>query len=82
MTKQSSLKVIFGIGIDTYRGCIKYQSSPEMNWSNIEIDHKRLISSFDISNNEELKEAFSWENTRPLLSQDHQQKIVNNKEDN
>ena len=29
---------------------------------------------FDVSKVEELKEAFNWKNTQPLLKQDHQQK--------
>ena len=29
---------------------------------------------FDVSKEEELKEAFSWKNTQPLLKHDHQQK--------
>ena len=46
----------------------------EMNWRNIDIDHVRPISSFDVSKDEELGEAFNWKNTQPLLKQDHQQK--------
>ena len=29
---------------------------------------------FDVSNDEELKKAFSWKNTQPLLKQDNRQK--------
>ena len=45
-----------------------------MNWSNIEIDHVKAISLFDVSKDEELKEAFSWKNTQPSLKHDHQKK--------
>jgi len=38
----------------------KYQMTPVMNWSNIEIDHVKPISLFDVSKDEELKEAFNW----------------------
>ena len=47
--------------------------TPEMNWSNIEIDHVKEICLFDISKDEELREAFNWKNTQPLLKQDHRQ---------
>ena len=30
---------------------------PDMTWDNIEIDHVRPISSYDISDDEQLKEA-------------------------
>ena len=48
--------------------------TPEMNWTNIEIDHVKPICMFDVSKDEELKEAFSWQDTQPLLKHDHQQK--------
>ena len=48
--------------------------TPEMNWSNIEIDQVKAICLFDVSKDEELKEAFRWENTQPLLKEVHAQK--------
>ena len=48
----------------------------EMNWQNIEIDHIKPICMFDVSKDDELKEAFSWKNTQRLLKQDHQQKGI------
>ena len=58
--------------IDRYRKWIEFQETPEMNWSNIEIDHVKAICMFDVTKNEEIKEAFNWKNTQPLLKQDHQ----------
>ena len=74
MNKSSSTKDILGIDIDTYRKWIKYQITPEMNWSNIEIDHVKATCMFDTSKDEKLKEAFSLKNTQPLLKHDHQLK--------
>ena len=49
--------------------------TPEMNWTNIEIDHvKPIICMFDVSKDEELREAFYWKNTQPLFKHDHQKK--------
>ena len=73
MTKQSSTKDILGIEIDLYRKWIEWQMTPEMNWQNIEIDHVKAICLFDIYN-DELKLAFSWKITQPLLKHDHQKK--------
>ena len=43
-SKSSSTRDILGIDIDLYRKWIEYQMTPEMNWSNIEIDHvKQLV---------------------------------------
>ena len=74
--KSSSTKELLGIDIDLYKKWIEFQFTPEMNWDNIEIDHVKAICLFDVSKNEELKEAFSWKNTQPLLKKDHRQKGV------
>ena len=59
MTKQSSTKEILGIDIETYKKWLEFQFPREMNWSNIEIDHVKPICLFDVSDDEQLKEAFS-----------------------
>ena len=51
---------------------MEFQFTPEMNWSNIENDHVKPICMFDVSKDEELREAFCWKNTQPLLKKDHQ----------
>ena len=75
-SKSISTKDILGIDIETYKKWIEWQMTPEMNWQNIEIDHVKAICLFDISNDEQLKEAFNWRNTQPLLKKDHQQKGI------
>ena len=50
--------------------------TPEMNWTNIELNHVRSICMFDVSKDEELREAFIWKNTQPLLKEVHQQKGI------
>ena len=73
MTKQSSTREILGLDIDLYRKWIEFQFTPEMNCFNIQIDHVKPICLFDVSKDEELKEAFRWENTQPLLKEVHAQ---------
>ena len=70
-SKSSSALDILGIDVETYRKWIEWQFTPEMNWRNIEIDHVKPICMFNVSEDEQLKEAFSWKNTRPLLKHDH-----------
>ena len=50
--------------------------TPDMTWDNIEIDHVKAICLFDVSKDEELREAFNWKNTQPLLREVHQQKGI------
>ena len=75
-SKSSSTKEILGIVIDLYRKWLIFHFTPEMNWSNIEIDHVKPICMFDMSDKEQLKEAFNWKNTQPLLKHDHQKKGI------
>ena len=74
MTKSSSAKDILGIDIETYKRRIKFQMTPEMNWTNIELDLVKPICMFDVSDDEQLKETFNWRNTQPLSKKEHQQK--------
>ena len=76
MMKQSSSRDILGIDIDSYKKWIEFQFTAEMNWSNIEIDHVNPICMFDVTKNDELREAFNWKNTQPLIKHDHQQKGI------
>ena len=64
------------IKTDLYKKWLGFQFTPEMNWSDIEIDHVKPICMFDVSKDDELKEAFNWKNTQPLLKQDHLQKGI------
>ena len=72
--KSFSTKEILGIEINLYRKWIEYQLTPELNWTNTVIDHVKPICLFDISKDEESKEAFPWKYSQPLLKHDHQPK--------
>ena len=74
MSKSLSTKDILGIDLETYRKWIEWQMIEGMDWNNIQIDHVRCISSFDVSKNEELREVFNWKNTQPLLKEDNLKK--------
>ena len=73
-SKSSATRDILGIDIDLYRKWIEFQKTPELNWSNFEIDHVKAICMFDVSKDEELREAFNWKNTQLLLKNDQQKK--------
>ena len=45
--------------------------APDMNWSKTEIDHVNSTSSFDVSRDEEIGEAFNLINTQTLLMEVH-----------
>ena len=58
-SKSSSTRDILGIDIDLFRKWIEFQMTPEMNWSNIEINHVKAFCMFVVSKDEELGEAFN-----------------------
>ena len=72
--KSLSSRVILGTDIRTYRKWIEWQMTLDMNWTNIDINHVKPLCLFDVSKDEELKEAINWKNTQPLLENDHHQK--------
>ena len=76
MMKQSSSRDILGIDIASYKKWLEFQFRPEMNWSNIEIDHVKPFCMFDVTKDDEIREAFNRKNTQPLLTHDHQQKGI------
>ena len=43
-------------------------------WENIQIDHVKPICLFDVSKDEELREAFNYINAEPLLKEDNHKK--------
>ena len=75
-SKSSPTKDILGIDIDLYRKWIEWQMTSDMTWENIEIDHVKPVCLFDVSKDDELREAFNWKKTQPLLKEVHQQKGV------
>ena len=75
-SKSISTKEILGIDIETYIKRIEWQMTPDMTWNNIQIDHVKPICLFDVTKDEELKEAFNWKNTQPLLKEVHSHKGI------
>ena len=47
--------------------------TPNRNWSSFKIDNAKLLCLFDVSKDEELREAFNWKVTQPLSKPVHQQ---------
>ena len=46
---------------------IKFRESLARNWSHIHIDREKLIASFDLSKDEDVKEASIWKNIQSFL---------------
>ena len=72
--KSKSFSTIDTLGndIETFRRMIEWQMTPEMKWSNKEINHVKPNCMFDVTKDEEIGEAFCWKNTPPLPKKDYQ----------
>ena len=51
-------------------------TGPEMDFSNVEIDDDKPVSSIGVSNEETLLQCFNWKITQPLLKEDNLKKIT------
>lgn len=63
------------------RRWLEFQFSENMNWDNYgkvwEIDHVIPVSSFDMENEEDVKECFHWTNIQPLTQEQNLEKSNN-----
>ena len=78
-TKQSKLlSKYLGCSPESYISWIKYQFSLGMTIDNYgtewHIDHVKPCSSYDLSNEEQIKDCMSWKNLRPCWKRDNLEK--------
>ena len=73
--REDFLKDIFGCDKKKFRSWIEYCFKSEMKWNNYDevwnFDHVKPCSSFDLTNDLELKKCFNWKNTVPTLCSDN-----------
>lgn len=69
--KKEKINKYLGCSIQDYKTYLETLFLPEMNWNNHgeiwEIDHKKPISSFDLSIKDNIFNAFHYTNTQPLF---------------
>jgi hypothetical protein len=70
-SKKSQTIKYLGCSFDQYKIYLESSFTPEMsweNWGNIwEIDHITPVSSFDLTQEENIYKAFNYQNTQPLF---------------
>ena len=75
--KNTKTEELLGISFEEFKKYIEFLMSPEMNWKNIDLDHVRPLSSFDLTDPEQLKEAAHFSNIQPLFKHDNRKKGAN-----
>lgn len=70
--RTNTSSILLGCDIETYIEYMEYLFDETMNWDNYgtlwHIDHVRPLCTFDLSLEQEQKEAFHWTNTRPMYA--------------
>ncbi len=74
--KRSSLLTLLGCSFEEFREHIQSQFVEDMSWDNYgkygwHIDHIRPLDSFNLTDSEELKEAWNYTNLQPLWAKDN-----------
>ena len=69
--KHSKTEELLGISFDEFKKYIEFLMTPEMTWKSISLDHVLPLSSFDLTNPEQLKQASNYTNIQPLLKSDN-----------
>lgn len=76
--KEETIRPLVSCGISEFRKRIEQQFQPPMSWSNYgvvwNLDHIRPCSSFDLTDEEQVKECFHYSNIRPLFRDANEQK--------
>jgi len=70
-SKKTNTIEYLGCTFQFYKTYLETQFTPEMSWENWgvvwEIDHKQPISSFNLTQEENIYKAFNYQNTQPLF---------------
>jgi len=68
-------KDLIGCTKEEFKQHIESLFKPGMTWENIEIDHIKPISWFDLEDENEVRKCFHWKNTQPLFKADNRKKF-------
>ena len=72
--KNDKTEDLLGISFQEFKEYIEFLMTPEMTWKTIELDHVKALSSFNLTDIEQLKEATHYSNIQPLLKIDNLRK--------
>ena len=72
--KNSRTGEFLGISLEEFKNYIENLMSREMSWKNKDLNHVRPLSSFNLTDPDQLKEAVHFSNIQPLLRIDNRKK--------
>ena len=69
--KNDKTEDLLGISYSEFKEYIEFLMKDDMGWDNIHLDHVRPLTTFDLKDIEQLKEAAHYSNIQPLLAKDN-----------
>ena len=72
--KNDKTEELLGISFAEFKKYIEFLMTPEITWKSVHLDHIQPLSSFDLTDPEQLKEAAHYTNIQPLLKSDNLKK--------
>ena len=75
--KTSKTEELLEISFQEIKDYIEFLLTSDMSWKNIDLDHVQPLSSYDLTDPEQLKEAAHFSNIQPLLKRDNRKKGAN-----
>ena len=72
--KNTKTEELLGISFKEFKEYIEFLMTPGMTWKTIDLDHVRPLSSFDLIDPKQLKEAAHYTNIQPLLKSENRKK--------
>ena len=70
-SKNDTTEELLGNSYSEFKNYIEFLMTDDMDWLNIHLDHVRPLSSFNLKDIEQLKEASHYSNIQPLLAKDN-----------
>ena len=74
-----NIDIITGITRTNFRNWLEFNFKPEMTWDNYgtiwNLDHIQACSSFDLTEEDQLKKCFNWKNTVPVYCKENLEKF-------
>ena len=69
--KNDKTEELLGISYSEFKNYIEFLMTPEITWKSVSLDHVQPLSSFNLTNPEQLKQASNYTNIQPLLKSDN-----------
>ena len=75
-SKNDKTEDLLGTSLSEFKDYIEYLMTLDVKWKKFHLDHVQPLASFDLTNQEQLKQAAHYTNFQPLLAKDFYRKEI------